>query len=195
MRTASITRRTAETDIGLTLSLDGKGAAQCGSGVPFLDHMLTVCCRQAMMDLDLHCQGDTPVDDHHSVEDIGICLGQALRQAVGDKAGLQRYGQWLLPMDEALVLVSLDLSGRAYLGWDVDLPTQKVGTFDTQLAREFFAALCREAGLTLHVRQMSGFNTHHILEAIFKGVGRALRQACQQDPALGGQVNSTKGTL
>ena len=195
MRTAKIERATHETRIELSLTLDGRGDAQISTGVGFLDHMLTILAFHARFDLRVKCTGDTQVDDHHSVEDIGIALGRALKDAAGDKAGIARYGQWLLPMDEALVLVALDLSGRGYLGFDAELPTQKVGTFDTELTKEFMLALTREAGLTLHVKMLAGENTHHIIEAMFKGIGRALRQALTIDPALAGQSASSKGTL
>jgi len=157
--------------------------------------MLDALGRHALVDLRVTCRGDTHVDDHHTVEDVGIVLGMALRQALGDKRGIARYGDCLLPMDEALVLAAVDLSGRAYLQYDLCIPTQKVGTFDTELVREFFLALTREGGITLHLRQLSGQNSHHIIEAAFKGCARALRQAIAQDPALAGRINSTKGAL
>ena len=195
MRQAQITRQTKETDIALTLSLDGTGACEVDTGCGFLDHMLEALGRHALVDLRVTCQGDTRVDDHHTVEDVGIVLGMALRQALGDKRGITRYGDSLLPMDEALVLAAVDLSGRAYLQYDLDIPAQKVGTFDTELVREFFLALTREAGITLHLRQLAGQNSHHIIEAAFKGFARALRQAVAQDAALAGRINSTKGAL
>lgn len=195
MRTADIVRKTEETDVTLQLNLDGTGRYDSNTGCGFLNHMLELFTRHAMVDLTLHCTGDTHVDDHHTVEDAGICLGQAIKQAVGDKRGITRYGQWLLPMDEALVQCALDVSGRGWLGWRMDIPAQKVGTFDTELAREFFQAVAREAGMTLHFQQLSGFNTHHILEAAFKGFGRALRQAVSPDERLGDSVPSTKGSL
>ena len=195
MRTAQITRKTNETDIQLSLNLDGRGESSIESGVGFLDHMLTLLSRHGRMDLELTCRGDTYVDDHHTVEDIGIALGQALRSALGDKRGVRRYGQRLLPMDEALALVAVDLSGRACLGFDAPLPAQKVGTFDTELVEEFFLALVREAAITLHIRLLAGKNTHHIIEGIFKAVARALREACEIDPAAAGEIPSTKGTL
>lgn len=195
MRTAEIRRTTAETDITLKLTLDGAGRCDSDTGCGFLDHMLALFSRHAMVDLAVTCRGDTQVDFHHTVEDVGICLGQALKQAAGDKGGITRYGQWLLPMDEALVLCALDLSGRSWLGWQMDLPAPRVGAFDTELGREFFQALCREGGLTLHFHQLSGFNTHHILEAAFKGFGRALAQALSVDPRQRGRVPSTKGRL
>ena len=195
MREGTIVRTTKETDIRLGLLLDGQGQYTGKSGCGFLDHMLDILCRHALVDLTLSCAGDVQVDDHHTVEDIGICLGQALRQALGDKAGIARYGQCLLPMDETLVLAALDLSGRAYLAWDMQIPSGKVGTFDTELVCEFFLALTREAGITLHLRQLTGQNSHHIIEAAFKGFARALRQAVAQDAALAGRINSTKGAL
>jgi imidazoleglycerol-phosphate dehydratase len=193
-RIAEILRRTNETDIRLRLNLDGAGQHHIASGVPFLDHMLSHVALHGLFDLELSCQGDTQVDDHHSVEDIGIVFGQALQQAVGDKAGLARYGSQLLPMDEALVLVALDLSGRGLLVYEVNLPAARVGTFDTELVPEFLRALAHNAGLTLHVRLLAGQNTHHIIEAIFKGLGRALGQAVARDPRRAA-IPSTKGTL
>ena len=195
MRQAHITRQTKETDIALMLALDGTGACEVDTGCGFLDHMLEALGRHALVDLRVTCKGDTRVDDHHTVEDVGIVLGMALRQALGDKRGITRYGDSLLPMDEALVLAAVDLSGRAYLQYDLDIPAQKVGTFDTELVREFFLALTREAGITLHLRQLAGQNSHHIIEAAFKGFARALRQAVAQDAALAGRINSTKGAL
>ncbi len=195
MRQAQITRQTKETDIALTLALDDTGACEVDTGCGFLDHMLEALGRHALVDLRVTCKGDTRVDDHHTVEDVGIVLGMALRQALSDKRGITRYGDCLLPMDEALVLAAVDLSGRAYLQYDLDIPTQKVGTFDTELVREFFLALTREAGITLHLRQLTGQNSHHIIEAAFKGFARALRQAVAQDAALAGRINSTKGAL
>ncbi len=195
MRTAAITRKTAETDVRLTLSLDGTGESNVATGCGFLDHMLTLFARHGRMDLTVQCAGDTQVDDHHTVEDIGIALGQALRGALGDLRGVTRYGDALVPMDEALAMVALDLSGRGTLVWAAELPAQKVGTFDTELGKEFFLALTREAKITLHVRTLSGENTHHLLEAIFKGFGRALRKAGAIDPAYADEIPSTKGTL
>ena len=194
MREATIQRKTAETDISLTLRLDGRGLTQVDTGVGFLDHMLTLLCFHARFDLSLTCRGDTQVDFHHSVEDIGIVFGQALGRAAGEKTGIARYGQWLLPMDEALVLIALDLSGRAHLGYDLGIPSRKVGDFDTELVKEFFLAFARAAALTLHIRQLAGENSHHIIEAAFKGVGKALRQALSADPAFAGAASS-KGTL
>ncbi len=195
MREASIDRKTAETDITLRLALDGTGASNISTGCGFLDHMLTLFAKHARVDLAITCTGDTQVDDHHTVEDVGIALGQALQTALGDLRGVTRFGDCALPMDEALVLTAVDLSGRGTLGFLADLPSQKVGTFDTELVKEFFLALTREARMTLHLRQLAGENTHHIVEAMFKGAGRALRQAVAIDPAFAGDIPSTKGTL
>lgn len=195
MRQAIIERNTLETQITLTLALDGSGESLIRTGCGFLDHMLTLLSKHALMDLNITCQGDLSVDDHHTVEDVGICLGQALRQALGDKRGIRRYGDCALPMDEALVLVAADLSGRAALQYAMQIPTQKVGTFDTELVEEFFGALCREAGITLHIRQLCGHNSHHLIEAAFKGFARALREAASVDERLGDALPSTKGSL
>ena len=195
MRSAEIRRATAETNIELRLNLDGTGAGRIATGVGFMDHMLTLFAKHARMDLDVVCKGDTYVDDHHSVEDIGICLGAAIAKAVGDKRGIRRYGSMLLPMDEALVLCALDLSGRSCLRYTAQIPTQKIGTFDTELVEEFLLALTRSAGMTLHMRQMDGTNSHHIVEAMFKALGRALREAVSIDESLGGEIPSTKGVL
>ena len=195
MRSASISRKTAETDITLTLSLDGKGVSCVKTGCGFLDHMLTLLARHARFDLDVTCVGDTYVDDHHTVEDVGIVLGSALSEALGEKRGITRYGQSLLPMDETLVLVAADLSGRACLGFDLPFPTEKIGSFDTELCKEFFTAFARCAAMTLHIRLMTGENSHHIAEAAFKGTGRALREAVAIDPQAGGEIPSTKGAL
>ena len=195
MRTSQISRRTAETDITLRIDLDGSGKSDIHSGVGFLDHMLTLFARHGRFDMNLLCKGDTQVDDHHSVEDIGICMGQAFRMALGDKKGITRYGSMILPMDEALVLTAADISGRSFLVWDVELPAQKVGTFDTELAEEFFIAFAANAGITLHIRMLSGKNTHHILEAVFKSAARSLCTAVHVDPDSDGEVPSTKGVL
>lgn len=195
MRKAEISRKTAETDITLSLNLDGTGITEIHTGVGFFDHMLTLFARHARFDLTVQCAGDTEVDGHHSVEDIGICLGQALDRALGDKGGICRYGSMLLPMDEALVLAALDLSGRGTLRYNIQPPAERVGDFDTELAEEFFTALAREGRLTLHLRQLDGTNTHHILEAAFKAAGRALRAAVAIDPTLNGEIPSTKGAL
>ena len=195
MRTAAITRTTAETDITLSLTLEGSGTSAIDTGCGFLDHMLTLFARHGRFDLELKCQGDTYVDDHHTVEDIGIVLGQAFAQALGSKAGINRYGSMLLPMDEALVLCAVDLSGRAMLRYDLNIPTQKVGSFDTELVKEFFWAFVRSAGATLHVKGLDGENSHHIIEAAFKAFGRSLAQAVGQDPDHLGEIPSTKGVL
>ena len=195
MRKAYIERKTAETDISLTLELDGTGLSDIRSGLGFLDHMLTLFARHGRFDLTLTCAGDTQVDGHHSAEDIGICLGQAFREALGDKKGIVRYGDTTLPMDEALILTAADISGRAYLSCELDIPAQKVGDFDTELVAEFWAAFVRSAALTLHIRQLAGSNSHHIIEGVFKSAARTLKKACALDPALGDEVPSTKGTL
>ena len=195
MRTATLERNTAETKISLTLDLDGTGAGKIDTGCGFLDHMLTLFARHGDFDLTLTCRGDTRVDDHHTVEDVGIVLGQAFTKALGDKRGIRRYGQSLLPMDETLVLVGCDLSGRDYLGWAVTLPTAKVGTFDTELAKEFWLGFVRNCPGALHFHQLAGENTHHILEACFKGAGRALKEAVAPDEKHAGEIPSTKGLL
>ena len=195
MRTATIQRDTRETQIELTLNLDGTGKADIVSGCGFLDHMLELFARHGDMDLTVKCSGDTHVDYHHSVEDIGICLGKAFTDALGDKRGITRYGQFLLPMDETLVLCACDLSGRDYLGWGVELPSMTVGDFDTELAEEFWLAFVRNCPASIHIRQMAGKNTHHILEAIFKGMGRTLKMAVAMDEKHLNEIPSTKGTL
>ena len=195
MRIAKCSRKTAETDIVLSLNLDGSGKGDIATGVGFFDHMLTLFARHGRLDLSLRCKGDTQVDDHHSVEDIGIALGVALKEALGDKRGITRYGSMLLPMDEALVLCALDLSGRATLRFDANIPTQKVGSFDTELVEEFFLALSRAAGITLHLKQLDGANSHHIIEAMFKAFGRALKAAVAIDPDFADEIPSTKGVL
>ena len=195
MRTAEIKRKTAETDISLSLNIDGAGKAELKLDCGFLAHMLTLFAKHGGIDLKLSCKGDTEVDFHHTVEDIGICLGQAFSMALGEKRGITRYGSFLLPMDEALVLIALDISGRSHLSYDVSLPYGKVGDFDTELAEEFLLGLCRTMGLTLHVKQMAGRNTHHILEAVFKGLGRALNIAMAIDEKNANEIPSTKGML
>ncbi len=195
MRKAEIKRKTAETDITLSLCLDGSGKSDIQSGLGFLDHMLTLFAKHGRFDLELKCAGDTQVDGHHSAEDIAICLGQAFREALGDKKGIVRYGDTALPMDEALILTAADISGRSYLACELDIPAQKVGDFDTELVAEFWAAFVRSAGITLHIRQLSGMNSHHIIEGVFKSAARTLRKAVALDPALGDEVPSTKGTL
>lgn len=195
MRQATIERTTKETDIRLSLNLDGTGKAEIDTGVGFLNHMLELLAFHSGFDLMVSCKGDTWVDDHHSVEDIGIALGQALSEALGDKKGITRYGNFLLPMDEALVLVAIDLSGRDTLGYQVQLPTEKVGAFDTELVKEFMLGFVRNAKACLHFHQLAGENTHHIIEAMFKGLGRVLRQAVAIDPKRAGETPSSKGLL
>ncbi len=195
MRKATITRTTAETDISLTLNLDGSGKGDVQSGIGFLDHMLTLFARHGRFDLTLRCAGDTEVDGHHSAEDVGICLGQAFKETLGDKRGVTRYGDTTLPMDEALILTAVDLSGRSGYFSELSIPAQKVGDFDTELVEEFWTAFVRAGELTLHIRQLAGRNSHHIIEGVFKSAARTLRKAVAQDPALGGEVLSTKGVL
>ena len=195
MRQSQITRKTAETDIAVTVCLDGSGRADIQTGVGFLDHMLTLFAVHGGFDLTVRCAGDTYVDDHHSVEDVGICLGQAFSQALGDKRGIMRYGDITLPMDEALILCAADLSGRPYLRYSAQIPTQKVGTFDTELVKEFFMAFAMHAGLALHIRQLDGENSHHIIEGMFKAAARALRAAVKIDSDRPGAVPSSKGVL
>ena len=195
MRTAEINRKTAETDIMLTLNLDGCGSNAITTGCGFLDHMLTLFARHGRFDLNITCKGDTWVDDHHTVEDVGIALGQAFAAALGEKRGIQRYGSCCLPMDEALILTAVDLSGRGYLGYDLQIPTQKVGTFDTELVEEFWLGFIRNAQCTLHIRKMAGSNSHHIIEGTFKSAGRSLRQAVAIDAAFANDIPSTKGVL
>ena len=195
MRQATVSRNTSETKITVELTLDGTGRYDNQTGVGFFDHMLDQLARHAMMDMNVRCEGDLHIDDHHSVEDVGIALGQAFAIAVGNKAGINRYGSCLLPMDDALVRAALDISGRPFLVWNVDMPTAKIGTFDTELVREFFQAFSTHAGLTLHVDALQGFNSHHIAEAAFKAVARALRVALEADLRSAGSIPSTKGTL
>ena len=195
MITANIERRTAETDITLTLNLDGSGQSEIQSGCGFLDHMLTLFAKHGRFDLTVRCQGDTWVDDHHTVEDVGIALGQAFSQALGDKRGIYRYGDTTLAMDESLILTSVDISGRAFLGYALKIPTQKVGTFDTELTEEFFLGFVRNSLMTLHLRQLAGSKSHHIIEGTFKSVARSLRKAVAIDQAFASDVPSTKGVL
>ncbi|ARO15342.1 imidazoleglycerol-phosphate dehydratase [Ketogulonicigenium robustum] len=195
MRTATITRKTAETDISVTVNLDGTGIYDNQTGVGFFDHMLDQLSRHALIDMTVRCAGDLHIDDHHSVEDTGIALGQAIAQAMADKRGIRRYGECHLPMDDAQVRAALDLSGRPYLVWNVTFPSGKIGTFDTELVREFFQALATHGGITLHVDQLHGFNSHHIAEAAFKAVARALRDALEVDPRKADAIPSTKGAL
>lgn len=194
-RTATVSRATKETDITVTVNLDGAGVVDASTGVGFFDHMLNALGRHGMLDLTVRATGDLHVDAHHTVEDTGIVIGQAVARALGDKRGITRFGSQLVPMDEALVLCALDISGRGALFWDVDLPFGSVGNFDTQLAKEFFVALAANAGITLHVRELTGENAHHIIEAAFKACGRALRQACELDARAGDALPSTKGAL
>ena len=195
MRNAQIIRNTAETKIRLTLELDGTGKSDIKTGVGFLDHMLILFAKHGRFDLTIACDGDTWVDDHHTTEDVGIALGQAFRQALGDKKGITRYGNMILPMDEALILTAVDLSGRGYLGYDLQIPTQKVGTFDTELVEEFWLGFVRNAEATLHIRQMAGTNSHHIIEGAFKSAGRSLRAAVAIEAAFADEIPSTKGVL
>lgn len=194
-RKASVQRKTRETAIQLSLSLDGSGATRLKTGLPFFEHMLDVCCRQALFDLEIQARGDLHVDDHHLVEDLGLALGEALAQALGDKAGLRRYGWASAPLDEALVRASLDLSGRPYLAWGLQFKQKKLKDFDLQLLEEFLRAFCDRSRVTLHLEQAAGRNDHHVAEAAFKALGLALRQACEPDPRRKGAVASTKGTL
>ena len=194
-RTATIERKTNETDIKLSVDIDGQGQSTISTGVGFLDHMLDLFTRHAMINLEVDAVGDLDVDDHHTVEDTGICLGLAIRQAVGDKAGIRRYGHFTLPMDETLVTAAIDLSGRSYLLHHIEYPTAKVGRFDTELVREFWQAFANSGQLNLHLMLHHGCNSHHISEASFKATARALRQATEVDPRLDGAVPSTKGTL
>ncbi|MDJ0992354.1 MAG: imidazoleglycerol-phosphate dehydratase HisB [Dinoroseobacter sp.] len=195
MRAATITRKTAETDISVEINLDGTGQYNNETGVGFFDHMLDQLSRHALIDMTVRCDGDLHIDDHHTVEDVGIALGQALTQALGDKRGIVRYGSCLLPMDDTLVRAALDLSGRPYLVWSLDMPTAKIGSFDTELVREFFQAFSTHGGITLHVEKLAGLNSHHIAEAAFKSVARSLRDALETDPRKADAVPSTKGTL
>ena len=195
MRNAEITRTTGETDISLAMNLDGTGRSEIVTGCGFLDHLLTLFSKHGRFDLILNCQGDTYVDDHHTVEDIGIALGQAFAAALGDKRGIRRYGDTCLPMDESLILSAVDLSGRGCLGYALDIPTEKVGTFDTELVEEFFLGFTRNAACTLHIRQLAGTNSHHIIEGAFKSVARSLRTAVSIDPACADEIPSTKGVL
>ncbi|HBV56539.1 MAG TPA: imidazoleglycerol-phosphate dehydratase HisB [Rhodobacteraceae bacterium] len=195
MRRATISRQTAETEITVTLDLDGTGRYDNKTGVGFFDHMLDQLARHALIDMTVRCTGDVHIDDHHSVEDVGIALGQALTQAMGDKKGIRRYGECALPMDDAQIRCALDLSGRPFLVWNVIFPTQKIGQFDTELVREFFQALSTHGGITLHLDQVHGVNSHHIAEAAFKACARALRDALDIDPRKADAIPSTKGIL
>lgn len=195
MRTANIERKTAETDIKLSLNLDGTGKSNINSGCGFLDHCLTLFAKHGSFDLDVKCIGDVEVDYHHSVEDIGICLGEVFSRAIGDMRGICRYGNMLLPMDEALILCAIDISGRSYLNYDLNIPTQKVGDFDAELAWEFFIAFIRKANITLHLKQLDGKNSHHIIEGSFKAFARALKEAVKIDETKKDEIPSTKGVL
>ena len=195
MRTAEINRKTAETEIALKLNLDGRGSADISTGVGFLDHMLELFARHGRFDLDVKCVGDTSVDDHHTTEDIGIALGAAFAQALGDKKGICRYGSAIIPMDESLILTAVDFSGRSYLGFALDIPTAKVGAFDTELVEEFWLGFSRNAACTLHIRQLAGTNSHHIIEGAFKSAARSMRAAVKIDEAFAEEIPSTKGVL
>lgn len=195
MRTARITRKTAETEIDVDINLDGSGIYDNQTGVGFFDHMLDQLARHALIDMKVRAKGDLHIDDHHTVEDTGIALGQALSQALGTKTGIRRYGSCLLPMDESLVRAALDLSGRPFLVWNLDLPTSKIGNFDTELVQEFFTAFAMNGGITLHVEKLAGQNSHHIAESAFKAVARALRDAMETDPRKADAIPSTKGIL
>ena len=195
MRGAELARRTAETDIRLSLDLDGVGRSEIDTGCGFLDHMLTLFARHGRFDLNISCKGDTYVDGHHTVEDVGICLGDAFAQALGEKRGIVRYGSCTLPMDEALILTAVDISGRGMLCCELRIPAQKVGTFDTELAEEFFIALARRGDMTLHIRQLAGNNSHHIIEGAFKSLARSLGAAAAIDPRFSQEIPSTKGVL
>lgn len=195
MRTSRLTRKTAETKIQLFLDLDGTGKSEINTGVGFLDHMLTLFAKHGRFDLSVKCDGDTYVDAHHTTEDIGITLGTAFAEALGEKRGIIRYGSTILPMDETLILSAVDISGRSHLEWEVPLPTQKVGTFDTELAKEFWLGFVRKAECTLHVRELSGENSHHIIEGVFKSVARTLRDAVAIDEKYKDEIPSTKGVL
>ena len=195
MRSASIERKTFETEISITLNLDGTGKSRIDTGCGFLNHMLTLFASHGRFDLTVCCKGDTDVDDHHTVEDIGICLGKAFAEALADKRGITRYGSFLLPMDEALIQTAVDISGRSYLGYQLKIPTQKIGSFDTELVEEFFLGFVRNCPMSLHILQLAGTNSHHIVEGAFKSVARSLKAAVAMDPAAAGQIPSTKGVL
>lgn len=194
-RMASVTRVTGETDVRVTVNLDGTGECRVNTGVPFLDHMLHQLCSHGLLDLDIQAQGDYEIDDHHTNEDVGITLGQAIAQAIGDRKGIQRFGHFVAPLDEALVQVALDFSGRPHLSYGLEIPTERVGTYDTQLVREFFVAIINHAQMTIHIRQLDGINSHHIIEATFKAFARALRMALEIDPRRAATIPSSKGVL
>lgn len=195
MRVSEIVRKTGETDIALKINLDGRGASNIDTGCGFLDHMLTLFAKHARYDLDVKCVGDTNVDYHHTVEDVAICLGKAIYEALGDKKGIYRYGYMILPMDETLIMCALDISGRDYLGYALDVPAYRVGDFDTELAEEFYRAFSREAKITLHIRKITGSNSHHIIEGSFKAFARALAKATAIDEKYANEIPSTKGVL
>lgn len=195
MRASEIKRKTAETDVVLSLSLDGTGKNEISTGCGFLDHMLTLFAKHSHYDLKINCKGDTDVDYHHTVEDVAICLGKAFSDSLGDKVGIKRYGSIILPMDEALILVAVDISGRDYLGYALDIPSYRVGDFDTELCEEFMKAFVREAKITLHVRQLAGTNSHHIIEGAFKALGRVLAASTEIDAKFANEIPSTKGVL
>ena len=195
MRISEINRKTNETDISLKLNIDGTGVSNIQTGCGFLDHMLTLFSRHSRCDLDVKCVGDTHVDYHHTVEDIGIVLGKALAECLGEMRGIKRYGSFILPMDESLILTAIDISGRSYLGFNLDIPTQRVGDFDTELVREFFEAFVRNSNITLHINKLEGYNSHHIIEGAFKSVARSLKEAVSIDEKFKSEIPSTKGVL
>lgn len=195
MRNVELSRKTAETDIQMSLNLDGTGKSEVDTGCGFLDHMLTLFARHGRFDLTVNCKGDTRVDDHHTVEDVGICLGDAFARALGEKRGIVRYGSCALPMDEALILTAVDVSGRGFLCYTLDIPTQKVGIFDTELTKEFLIAFARRADMTVHIRQLAGENSHHIIEGAFKSLARSLREAVSIDAQFSQEIPSTKGVI
>lgn len=194
-RTATVSRTTGETDVHVTVNIDGTGQCHAATGVPFLDHMLHQIASHGLFDLEIRAQGDYEIDDHHTNEDVGITLGMALKQALGDRKGIVRFGHFVAPLDESLVQVSLDFSGRPHLSYGLDIPTERVGTYDTQLVREFFVAVVNHAQMTLHIRQLDGINSHHIIEATFKAFARAMRMATEVDPRRASQIPSSKGVL
>ncbi len=194
-RTASVHRKTGETDVNVTVNLDGTGKCNAQTGIPFLDHMIHQIASHGLLDLDIQATGDVEIDDHHTNEDVGITLGQAIAKALGDRKGIHRFGNFLAPLDEALIQVALDFSGRPHLSYGLDIPTQRVGNYDTQLVREFFVALVNHSQMTLHIRQLDGINSHHIIEATFKAFARATRMAVEVDPRRASQIPSSKGVL
>ena len=195
MRSAEVKRKTAETDVSVKLNLDGKGTCSIETGIGFLDHMLVLLAKHSRFDMEVKCVGDINVDGHHTTEDIGIALGQAFKEALGDKAGINRYANTMLPMDEALILTAVDISGRPYLRYNLEIPAAMVGDFDTELVREFFVAFAFNSGVTLHIRQLDGVNSHHIIEGAFKSFARSLKSAVAVDETLGGEIPSSKGVL